>query len=275
MTTQGFLSTADVFHRQIHLTQYIAPFSADFDPRLSASSLIYYVSYSNLFIAQWSDLYLTSNISAGRFTFQVQLRPSGEIKFVYKSIPLNLEQTTKRAYPSFSGLSDGFLLNVSNRLLLYSYHEVSLSGMNLEGGVYTLTPLPNCVTATNQTECNATSCISNFNCGWCETLGLCSDGVDRGRQSWFEAGCHQGAAVACPSPLPPLPQANSDAYVAVITIGLLFLLVAPITVIIVVLIGWCLWYKARYGKFIFLGPKVASEKPSGENIVLREPEDAT
>ena len=284
------LSTADILHRSIYLTQYIAPFSADFNPSLSNASKIHYISLSDLFVVQWSNVFLDTIQGVGGFTFQVQLRPSGEIIFVYKKAPLTVKQTSKRGYTSVSGLADGFILNNAGTLYLYSYHNVTLlDTRNLTQSVYVLTPLPNCVTATDTVSCNVTSCRSSFECGWCERLSLCSDGIDRMRQQWYDADCHNSAIFYC-SPVetptsPPVIEktstsptviekiSTSPAVVIVIVVFVVSLLViTPAFVLLAALLVYAVYRYRKRGKFWIISSQVTPKK--SDQILLNEADDA-
>ena len=229
-----------------------------------------------MFIAQWSNVYLETNRGTGGFTFQVQLKPNGDIIFAYKKTPLSVEATSKRSYESFYGIADGFVLNTSSNLYLYSYHSVSLpADLQLEGSVYIMRPLDNCVSATSREACNATSCNSSFTCGWCPSLGLCSDGYDRQRQNWYNANCDESADLFCEIP----GVAASDATVVIVIVIVLLLICVPtLSVLLASLIVWRSIHYRRGGSFLLWSRQapgdnqIAPEK--SEHIILREADDA-
>ena len=229
-----------------------------------------------MFITQWSNLYLETNKDAGTFTFQVQLKPNGDILFVYKKIPLSVEATSKQSYESFYGIADGFILNTSSVLSLYNYHSVSLPiNEQLEGSVYVLTPLENCVSADTSQECNVTSCNSSFTCGWCESLNLCSDGYDRQRQNWYNYNCNRDADIYCEI---PKVQQSSAAAVVVVAIFILLLLSVPIiSLLFAFLVVWRVVHYRRGGSH-WLGGEVAGDNQiapeKSDNVILRDADDA-
>ncbi|KAI6654964.1 Plexin domain-containing protein 2-like [Oopsacas minuta] len=275
ITTHGFLSTADLLHPNIYLTQYIAPFSADFNPSLSQSSRIHYYSSADLFIAQWSNVSVVTKRSAGGFTFQVQLRPSGQITFVYKTVPLTIRQASKSSYESFYGLADGFILKIEGNLYLYSYHNVSLPlDRNLTHSVYILKPLENCIIAGDRQACNATSCTTEFECGWCDTLQRCSDGIDRRRQDWYTAECNHDATLYC---VAQPEQGISTVVIVAIILLVLFLILTPISIPIVIVMVWGI-HRYRKGRLSWAPGYVSADEElvthKSDQVILREAEDA-
>ena len=213
---------------------------------------------------------LDTNQSVGGFTFQVQLRPSGEITFVYKQIPLTIKQTSKNSYTSVYGVADGFILNNEGNLYLYSYHNVTLpDDRNLTQSVYVLTPLPNCVTATDTDSCNTTSCTSSFQCGWCESIGLCSDGIDRKRQEWYNADCHNSALLYCSVE----PEANTSPVVVVLVVlFVLLFVIIPSFILLTTLLVYAVYRYRKGGKFWVLRSQVLPKQ--SDQVILREADDA-
>ena len=221
-------------------------------------------------MAQWSNVYLDTNQSEGAFTFQVQLRPNGEITFAYKTIPLSVRQTSKRAYSSVSGLADGFILNNGGSLYLYSYHNVTLpDDRNLTRAVYVLTPLPNCVTATDKHSCNDTSCTTSFECGWCESLSLCSDGIDRMRQEWYDADCHNTALSYC---TPKTAASTSPVVVVIVVLVVILLVITPGTILLTLLLVYAVYRYRKGGGLWVVTSQLKPEKC--DQVVLREADDA-
>ena len=222
------------------------------------------LSYSGL-MSSW-----TLSRGQGGFTFQVQLRPSGEITFVYKKAPLTVKQTNKGAYTSLSGLADGFILNNAGILYLYSYHNVTLPDTkNLTRSVYVLTPLPNCVTATDAISCNATSCLSSFECGWCEDLGLCSDGIDRMRQQWYNAACHNSAIFYCS---PVVADISTSPAVVVGIVFVLLLVITPLVILLTALLVYAVYKYRKGGKFWIISSQVTPRR--SDQIILSDADDA-
>ena len=44
-------------------------------------------------------------------------------------------------------------------------------------------------------DCTTTD-IAAFDCAWCESLRMCSDGFNRHRQEWLESQCHSQVRLA-------------------------------------------------------------------------------
>ena len=227
-----------------------------------------------MFITQWSQIYLETDRGVGNFSFQVQLKPDGEITFVYKNIPLSVERTSKQSYASFYGIADGYILNSSSTLYLYNYHNVQLPiDRNLEGSVYVLTPLQNCVSANDPMECNVTSCNSTFTCGWCHSLNLCSDGYDRQRQEWYDNNCDDDAVIYCQT-----PQASSSPVVVIVVVVLFVLFVPIISLLAALLIVWRVNQYRKGGSFWPTPRQVAGDNQvtpeKSDHIILRDADDA-
>ena len=205
ITTAGFISTFDSPHPYIHLTQYIAPFSADFNPSQDSDSKIYYQIDEDRIIVLWERMTLNNRPELGFFTFEAIVYINGTILFLYKDIPALLNETSSSNYTSLIGVADAFSADLfsSTVSIIYNYHRIQLgAGLILEGSVYQLDPLPNCVMADSWESCKNISCYSNFSCGWCAKLGRCSDGFDRYRQSWLDEGCAEMESLTCNSRQP-------------------------------------------------------------------------
>lgn len=200
VTTGGFLYTGDLLHEKVHLTQFIAPLQADFNPTISDDGRVLVLSTNERFTVQWDQVHNQNHQDDGPFTFQVSIFPSGEIHFVYKEVPLLLNEIDNGSHPVEVGLADAFYvsLRIPGGFLvrIYQYHQVSLNILtNLNNSAYILTPVPNCVSAASCDECTAISKSSNFRCGWCRELDRCSDGVDRFRQEWLMADCNKSTGI--------------------------------------------------------------------------------
>jgi len=152
VTTGGFLYTGTFFHRQIQLTQNIAPLQADFNPSINDTARVLIRNTSNVFTVQWDGVHNHDHLEAGPFTFQVSLFPSGVIHFVYREIPLLINQINSDDHPVEVGVSDSFYVDVdfSTRLggvvtvrTVYEYSRIQLnSSNNLTYSAYILTPVP-------------------------------------------------------------------------------------------------------------------------------------
>ena len=208
ITTSGFISTYDVYHRFLQLTQYIAPFSADFNPSQNSESRIYYQADSDRLIVQWDNMTLHNRENLGQFSFEAIVLRNGTIYFLYEDIPVLLNETRSPTYVSLIGVADAYIVEFLRGSMpiriVYNYHRVFLGeGIRLSGAVYQLDPLPNCVTGESFEECRNLSCYTNFDCGWCNAVGRCSDGIDRHRQSWIDNGCNEMDSLTCNSTPPP------------------------------------------------------------------------
>lgn len=111
IATGGFLYTGDYVHSWLAATQYIAPLMANFDTSLSNRSFIRYADNGTAFTVQWEKVTLQERPDDGEFTFQVTLRRSGDIIFVYKNVPLYVENIQDVNHPVKVGLSDAYIMD--------------------------------------------------------------------------------------------------------------------------------------------------------------------
>jgi hypothetical protein len=194
----GFLSTGP-FHSRIIDFQYLAPLQANFHPGLSNDSFVYIYSTAERFTVQWENVLNVDHLEAGPFTFQVSLFPSGDIHFAYEMIPLGIQSISSTEHPVRVGISDAYFFEIFRRFgrvfgFIIEYHMVDVSAYNISSNTAILLhPLPNCIGAASCTECANVSATSDFECGWCPALSRCSDGIDRRRQEWLRANCHNDA----------------------------------------------------------------------------------
>ncbi|KAI8492155.1 Plexin domain-containing protein 2 [Branchiostoma belcheri] len=148
---------------------------------------------------EWFRVRLEDNVDAGSFTFQVTLCSDGRIIFVYKEVPIPTSRIDDSSYPVRVGISDAYtvdilLLPIANvhRKTVYEYHTLDLQLQKVKSrSAFLLSPLPTCSLFTD-----CWSCLSGrigFQCGWCAAVKMCSDGYDRKRQQWVDAGCDQEA----------------------------------------------------------------------------------
>ena len=145
-----------------------------------------------------------------------------------------------------------------------------LDTKNLTRSVYVLTPLPNCVTATDAISCNATSCLSSFECGWCEDLSLCSDGIDRMRQQWYNADCHNSAIFYC-SPV-VAGTSTSPAVVVGIVFVVLLLVITPLVILLTALLVFAVYRYRKVNKFWISSSQVTPRR--SDQIILSDADDA-
>ena len=166
ITTHGFLSLSPRLHDYIYKTQYIAPLGIKLVPSRSNSSTISVLSLPDRLTVEWSNVSVMAEAehpTGGSFTFQVTIRPNGDIVFVYIEVRPVLTTAALYDHQPAASISDAFLLH---------------------GTVAIFSALPTCVA---QTSCNQYSDLrqsSNFSCVWCEAAGHCSDGADRKREHW-------------------------------------------------------------------------------------------
>uniref|UniRef100_A0A8D8WLC2 Plexin domain-containing protein 2 n=2 Tax=Cacopsylla melanoneura TaxID=428564 RepID=A0A8D8WLC2_9HEMI len=191
ITTGGFLYTGEQTHPWLAATQYIAPLMANFDTSVALDSYIRFFNNETQFTVTWENVRLQDKPEAGGFTFQATLYKSGNIAFVYKSIPVVAIDDDH--HPVKVGLSDSYVMDKTiffvRRKTIYEYHRVQFSHTDISNwtSIY-LTALPTCL---DHKDCEA--CLSDptsqFKCSWCPTANRCSTGLDRNRQDWVQKGC--------------------------------------------------------------------------------------
>ncbi|XP_069110868.1 plexin domain-containing protein 1-like isoform X2 [Argopecten irradians] len=192
IATGGFLYMSPFLHKWLTATQYIAPLMGNFDTTLGNNSEILYKDYKDMFIVEWSDIYLQDQNHTNPFVFQTQLYENGTIKFIYKKLPLTISEINRSSHPVKIGLSDAYYIDSSvngkNRRTIYEYHRVEVdTTLVREGTVVILHPKKTCNLLT---DCE--TCVTDelgFDCKWCGEVQRCSDGVDWNRQTWRDNGC--------------------------------------------------------------------------------------
>ncbi|XP_053309891.1 plexin domain-containing protein 1 [Spea bombifrons] len=195
IATGGFIFMGDVLHRMLTATQYVAPLMANFNPSYTTNATISYRDNGTSFVVQWDNVPLHEKEDAGGFTFQAALHKDGRIVFVYKEIPLPVQDISPAQHPVKAGLSDAFLvlnpsLDVpeSRRRTIYEYHRVQFDLAKIQSQTLVeFTPLPTCLQLSSCDQCMAS--VLTFNCSWCHVLQRCSSGFDRYRQDWLTYGC--------------------------------------------------------------------------------------
>ncbi|GLH11362.1 Plexin domain-containing protein 2 [Gryllus bimaculatus] len=167
IATGGFLYTGDYVHSWLAATQYIAPLMANFDTSLSNESYVKYMDNGTQFTVQWDKVKLQDKQDSGVFTFQATLRKTGDIIFVYQSVPVVI---------------------IVRRKTIYEYHRITFEQLPISNWtVINLIALPTCLEGT---DCE--SCLSRkvgFECFWCPKTKKCSNGIDRNRQEWIMSDC--------------------------------------------------------------------------------------
>jgi len=201
ITTHGFLSLSPRLHDYIYKTQYIAPLRIKLDPSRSNSSTISLLSLPDRLTVEWSNVSVMANAehpSGGSFTFQVTLRPNGDIVFVYIEVQPVLTTAALYDHEPVAGISDAFLLKGSE---LHLYNKINIDNIDINTRtVAVFKALPTCISQPSCTSCAALSAASNFSCYWCEAAGHCSDGADRKREAWDLNQCHLENSTSCESP---------------------------------------------------------------------------
>ena len=234
ITTAGFISTYDSPHPYLHLTQYIAPYSADFNPSQSPDSKIYYLVEDERIVVLWDKLTINGRSQMGLFTFETIVYKNGSIQFLYKDIPALLNETSTSNYTSLIGVADAFIADLLGARVIYNYHRVRLGeGIQLGGTVYQLDPTQNCVSADSWNTCRNVSCYSSFSCGWCAALQRCSDGIDRHRQSWVDEDCSETDSLTCESTPSPEPSVRHIGWVLGVLVVVLLCVVVVIVFIVI------------------------------------------
>jgi len=223
IATGGFLYVGDQTHSWLAATQYIAPLMANFDT-MSNNSFIMFGDDGDRFIVEWSNVKLRDDPDAGPFTFQLSLFSSGDIWFVYKDIPIPVNNISDVNHPCKLGVSDAYLFNhktkipteaqPSNKRVIHEYHRIALKGEQVSSNaVVIISALPTCLGFTDCQSCSNSS-LKFFDCTWCvpssDESGFCSDhnALHRRRQEYVEAYCSRQKDKPCentsskPSPKP-------------------------------------------------------------------------
>lgn len=201
ITTHGFLSLSPRLHDYIYKTQYIAPLRIKLDPSRSNYSTISLLSLPDRLTVEWSNVSVMANAehsSGGSFTFQVTLRPNGDIVFVYIEVQPVLTMAALYDHEPVAGISDAFLLHGSE---LHLYNKINIDNIDINTRtVSVFTALPTCISQTTCASCASLSASSDFTCYWCEAAGHCSDGADRLREAWNTNECHITNSTTCEEP---------------------------------------------------------------------------
>lgn len=110
IATGGFLYMGEHVHSWLAATQYIAPLMANFDTRNSTDSNVIYAYNNSLFVIEWHNVRLQEKPEA-EFTFQCVLHSNGDIAFVYKDLPIGINQIPDSGHPVKIGVSDAYFIN--------------------------------------------------------------------------------------------------------------------------------------------------------------------
>uniref|UniRef100_A0A8D8TVW4 Plexin domain-containing protein 1 n=1 Tax=Cacopsylla melanoneura TaxID=428564 RepID=A0A8D8TVW4_9HEMI len=179
----------------------IVPFyDSSFDPWLS--SLIRVVSNDSQFTVSWKMSGWINGSTNFDFLdtleFQATLHKTGDIVFVYKSIPYYNET----GVGLFSGYQNQICehqtidlskTNISTWTSIQLKHipYVNLFETNISNS--TSIHLPTCWNHKNCTECLSDPTMSHLNCSWCPSANLCSMEVDKNHPKWKLNNCNREA----------------------------------------------------------------------------------
>lgn len=198
ITTHGFLSLSPRLHDYIYKTQYIAPLRVKLDPSRSNSSTISVLSLPDRLTIEWSNVSVMADAehpSGGAFTFQVTLRPNGDIVFVYIEVQPVLTTAALYDHEPVAGISDAFLLHGSE---LHLYSKINIDNVMINTRTVAIfSARPTCIAQTSCGQCVDLTRTSDFGCLWCEASGHCSDGADRLREDWNTQECHLTNTTTC------------------------------------------------------------------------------
>ncbi|XP_074030965.1 plexin domain containing lethal (1) G0289 [Leptinotarsa decemlineata] len=198
IATGGFLYTGDYVHSWLAATQYIAPLMANFDTSLSNDSFIKYVDNGTAFTVEWEKVTLQDKPEDGSFTFQVTLFKNGDIVFVYKHVPLLVNEIQELHHPVKVGLSDAYIMDQTvflvRRKTIYEYDRVHFNKTYIKNWTtIILKALPTCQDARDCKTCLTRELT--VTCRWCPLMNKCSEGYDRHRQNWVALGCDKSSFI--------------------------------------------------------------------------------
>lgn len=215
IATGGFIFMGEMTHRMLTATQYVAPLMANFDPSFSSNSTVRYTDNGNLFVVQWDKVRLKDREAEGPFTFQTVLHKNGTIVFNYREIPVPVEKINSTEHPVKVGLSDAFMafqpstqVSGSKQRTIYEYHRVEIDIAKIDNrSAFEIIPLPTCHQHTTCEACMTSNLTTN--CGWCNIVQRCSDGIDRHRQEWLDYNCPEEAKGRCEDYNPVYPEEST------------------------------------------------------------------
>lgn len=265
ITTHGFLSLSPRLHDYIYKTQYIAPLRIKLDPSRSNSSTISVLSLPDRLTVEWSNVSVMADAehpAGGAFTFQVTLKPNGDIVFVYIEVQPVLTRAALYDHEPVAGISDAFLLHGSE---LHLYSKINIENVKINTRtVAVFRALPTCIAQPDCGACVSLRSRSAFQCMWCEAAGHCSDGADRLRENWNEAQCHVSNTTTCDaSHTEYRTSVLSGAATQVQTSTLVSAVVSSICVVIlVVLFVAFIYLYAKYNEESSLGRQLKSLQQS-------------
>jgi len=198
-TAQGFLYMGGNYGQALYETKYIAPLMAGFSPTGPPRKPqdVRHFSNGTIYINQWSDMSLESQRDVGVFTFQVQLHSDGVIKFVYKEVPIPIEDINS-SHVVKAGISDAYrgdAYSVPYSQLIPYNTILPNSTLIQPDTTVTFTPIPTCG---GQRTCK--SCVAHSeSCSWCSSLLRCStqEGLEKYHTLWHQHHCPDTAVNSC------------------------------------------------------------------------------
>lgn len=201
VATGGFLYVGEHIHHWLAATQNISPLMANFDLSMHNYSDIHYYDNGTSIVVQWKDVQMKDDKPPGNFSFQVTLHKNGDIVFVYKELPVPINQIPEVEHPVKVGISDAFLIDkvafFIRRKTIYDYHRLNLKDVpeiKNQSAIF-LKALPTC----NQFDTCETcaKAIPTLECVWCPAVKRCSNGFDRKRQEWLSNHCDKLTKTDC------------------------------------------------------------------------------
>lgn len=194
IATGGFLYVGDHLHHWLAATQNISPLMANFDLTNNSSDIHYYDNGTSL-VVQWQNVVMKDNKPPGNFSFQVTLHKNGDIIFVYKFLPVKVNDIPEEEHPVKVGISDAFLIDkvafFIRRKTIYDYHRINMKDLPSIGNktaIY-LKALPTCNQFDTCDTCSKAHSKPGLDCIWCPAVKRCSNGFDRKRQEWLSNKC--------------------------------------------------------------------------------------
>eukprot|EP00808_Paulinella_micropora_P002696 g3662.t1 len=225
-----------------HYNRFIAGYMTDLNPNHSTTAEIHWwqgVTYPlglKSLIVQYSDVPLFRKVTAVDpreepvYTFQIHLYADHSIKLLYYHMPVDattfsLDGSTPTGYPVRIGVEDAEIYtDSSGREALVRYAPLDLSFAQItefldhprKQSVVHLTPKASCLEQLTCEQC-VNFLLSQYeqpmrlNCGWCQSLGVCTDLMDRERDvvtkscpnHYYLEQTLQGCAAPHPSLSPP------------------------------------------------------------------------
>lgn len=217
VATGGFLYIGEHIHNWLAATQYIAPLMGNFDTSQSSDSVVKLYDDGEKFVVFWENVILQEDTSMP-FTFAVALYKNGDIVFLYKDMPIDVQKINDTVHPVKVGISDAYLKDhILYRIrskTVYEYNRVSFKNYEIKSNtIIRMTALPTCLQYNNCYDC--LNHETSFNCTWCPQLQKCSSGTDRNKQDWKQRNCPKTSVTnitQCPAEENE-PVFNNTAYV--------------------------------------------------------------